>query len=371
MQQIFARSPRPCSEPGEHALRLQPGDGGYDGQLHSPPFRGTSRFEDSTMNRMPISGIRVWVKPRLFYCDIYHLPLPSGHKFPMEKYRLVRDLLEAAELFRFECAPFATAEQLLRVHGAQYVRCFMEGTLSVQAIRRIGFPWSMGLIDRTLASVGGAISAAEDAMEIGFGGNLAGGTHHAFADEGSGFCVFNDIAVAIAHLRDQGKVWRVAVADLDVHQGDGTAAIYADDEDVLTFSMHGAGNFPFRKQQSRIDIALPNDTGDDEYLSLLRETMPRVLEFRPDIVFFQAGVDALTEDSLGKLRMTQDGLRARNRLVLESCRDERIPVSICMGGGYSTPIEHSVQAHAQVFMDAAETFNAERSAHGVDASQAT
>ncbi|MDZ7636825.1 MAG: histone deacetylase [Bryobacterales bacterium] len=286
------------------------------------------------------------MQPRLYYCDNYHLPLPDGHKFPMEKYRLVRDLLASTGLFRFECAPFATREQLARVHTAEYLDDFFGGTLSEQAVRRIGFPWSEGLIARTLASVGGAVAASLDAMECGFGGNLAGGTHHAFAHEGSGFCVFNDIAVAIENLRALGLASRVAVVDLDVHQGDGTAAIFAGDPDVLTFSMHGANNFPFRKQSSRIDIALPNDTGDDEFLSHLQRTLPAVLDFAPDVVFFQAGVDALLEDKLGRLAMTQSGLSARNRIVFEAVRERDIPLAVCMGGGYSLPIEHSVRAVA-------------------------
>lgn len=296
------------------------------------------------------------MQPRLHYCDHYAIPLPDGHKFPMEKYGLVRDLLAPTGLFRFECAPFATEQQLLRVHHRDYVRGFLDGTLSPQAIRRIGFPWSPALVSRTLASVGGAVAAAEDAFTQGFGGNLAGGTHHAFAGEGSGFCVFNDIAVAIEHLRATRAVRRFAVVDLDVHQGDGTAAIYEDDLSVLTFSMHGAHNFPFRKQRSKIDIALPNDAGDALFLETLQGAMPRILAFDPEVIFFQAGVDALREDSLGKLAMTHDGLRQRNRFVLQTCRSGNIPVVICMGGGYSRPITHSVQAHAEVFLDAAAVF---------------
>lgn len=294
--------------------------------------------------------------PRLHYCDNYHLPLPEGHKFPMEKYRLVRDLLAPAGHFRFECAPFATREQLARVHTPEYLDAFFGGALSEQAIRRIGFPWSEALVARTLASVGGAIAAAVDAMEHGFGGNLAGGTHHAFAHEGAGFCVFNDIAVAIEHLRALGLARRFAVVDLDVHQGDGTAAIYEHDPQVLTLSIHGANNFPFRKQRSKMDVALPNDTGDAEFLAELAAVLPSVLAFSPDVIFYQAGVDALREDKLGKLAMTHEGLSQRNRMVLEACRDHRIPVVVCMGGGYSLPIEHSVRAHAQVFLDLAATF---------------
>ncbi len=296
------------------------------------------------------------MQPRLHYCDHYAIALPEGHKFPMEKYRLVRDRLAPSGCFRFECAPFATEQQLLRVHARDYVRAFLDGSLSSQAIRRIGFPWSDSLVERTLASVGGAVAAAEDAFTQGFGGNLAGGTHHAFVGEGSGFCVFNDIAVAIEHLKVTRGLQRVAVVDLDVHQGDGTAAIYEDDPSVLTFSMHGAHNFPFRKQRSKIDVALPNGTEDEAFLEALAATMPQVLDFEPELVFFQAGVDGLREDKLGKLALTPAGLQLRNRFVLETCRDHDLPVAICMGGGYSLPIIHSVEAHAQVFLDAAAVF---------------
>jgi acetoin utilization deacetylase AcuC-like enzyme len=296
------------------------------------------------------------VQPRLHYCDHYGIALPEGHKFPMEKYRMVRDQLAVSGRFRFECAPFATQQQLLRVHDRDYVHHFLQGSLSAQAIRRIGFPWSPALVQRTLASVGGAVAAAEDAFTQGFGGNLAGGTHHAFVSEGSGFCVFNDIAVAIEHLKATRGLRRVAVVDLDVHQGDGTASIYEDDPGVLTFSMHGAHNFPFRKQRSKLDVPLPNGTEDDAFLDALYTSMPQVLAFEPELIFFQAGVDGLREDKLGKLALTPQGLQQRNHFVLQTCRRLAIPVVICMGGGYSLPIHHSVQAHAQVFLDAAAVF---------------
>lgn len=269
---------------------------------------------------------------------------------------MVRDKLMASGLFRFHCAPFATEQQLLRAHHRDYVRAFLHGSLPDQAIRRIGFPWSPSLVQRTLASVGGAVAAARDAFTQGFGGNLAGGTHHAFFAEGSGFCVFNDIAVAIEELRASRGIQRIAVVDLDVHQGDGTAALYEHDPGVLTFSMHGANNFPFRKQRSKIDVPLPNDTGDSAFLEALHVTMPRVLDFEPEIIFFQAGVDGLREDKLGKLALTPEGLQGRNRFVLETCRYHQIPVVICMGGGYSLPITHSVDAHAQVFLDATSVY---------------
>jgi acetoin utilization deacetylase AcuC-like enzyme len=274
----------------------------------------------------------------------------------MQKYRMVRDVLAGAGTFRFDCAPFVTEQQLLRAHDRHYVLQFLRGELPTQAVRRIGFPWSPSLVERTLASVGGAVAAAHDAFTQGFGGNLAGGTHHAFPAEGSGFCVFNDIAVAIEEMRVTRGIRRFAVVDLDVHQGDGTAVFYQDDPSVLTFSMHGAHNFPFRKQQSKIDIALPNDTDDAGFLDALVAGLPAVFAFEPELVFFQAGVDGLREDKLGKLSLSPTGLQQRNHLVLEACRQRDLPVVICMGGGYSIPIEHSVRAHAQVFLDAAAVY---------------
>ena len=191
-------------------------------------------------------------------------------------------------------------------------------------------------------------------MLTGFGGNLAGGTHHAFRGEGAGFCVFNDLAVAILALRSSGQARRAAVIDLDVHQGDGTAAIFCDDPDVLTLSLHGRNNFPFRKQRSRIDVDLPDGVGDEEYIAALDGVLPRVFEFDPEIVFYQAGVDGLAGDRLGRLALSLAGLEHRDHLVLEMCRSHGVPVVITLGGGYAEPIERTVEAHANTFREAAE-----------------
>lgn len=293
---------------------------------------------------------------RLFYCDHYAIPLPAGHKFPMAKYALIRERLAAGHLFRFECAPLADAAVVKLAHDAEYVDAFLSGTLSAQAIRRIGFPWSEGLVRRSLASVGGTLSASADALETGWGGNLAGGTHHAFRDEGAGFCVFNDIAVAIEWLRAEGRVTRAAVIDLDVHQGDGTARIFEDDPGVLTTSMHCAVNFPFRKQRSKIDIELAEGLGDEPYLEALDSLLPRVLDFDPQIVFYQSGVDGLASDALGRLRLSHEGLRERDRRVMEAVRGRGIPFVITLGGGYSKPIELTAEAHANTFRMAAALF---------------
>lgn len=287
---------------------------------------------------------------RLWYCDHYQIPLPAGHKFPMGKYRLLREALAADGIYQLEPASFADPAAIERAHDPAYVRGFLDGTLDARVMRRIGFPWSEDLVRRTLASVGGTLSATADALATGFGGNLAGGTHHAFRAEGAGFCVFNDIAVAIRNLDPR----RVAVIDLDVHQGDGTALLFADDPNVLTFSMHGAANFPFRKQRSRIDVELRDRTEDAEYLDLLAAALPRVFEFAPEIVFYQSGVDGLAGDRLGRLALTHAGLEARDRMVMESCRDRAIPFVITLGGGYAEPIQRTAEAHANTFRMAAE-----------------
>ncbi len=245
-------------------------------------------------------------------------------------------------------------------HDPDYVRAFVNGKLAPGAIRRIGFPWSSGLVERTLASAGSTLSATEEALVRGWGGTLAGGTHHALYAEGAGFCVFNDIAIAIRSLQRDGRVRRAAVVDLDVHQGDGTAAIFHGDPSVFTFSMHGAANFPFRKQQSSLDIALPDNLGDEAYLRELRAALPRVFDFEPEIVYYQSGVDTLETDRLGRLSLTRDGLRERDLLIIEACRSTGIPLVITLGGGYSEPIEATVEAHAQTFLLAAQVFVTQR-----------
>jgi len=292
--------------------------------------------------------------PRLFYCDHYTIPLPVGHKFPSAKYRLLRETLEADGVYRLEAAQPASREAIEAAHNPVYVEGFRKGTLDPAIMRRIGFPWSPDLVQRTLASLGGTLGAAEDALRTGFGGNLAGGTHHAFRAEGSGFCVFNDLAVAILGLRRAGRIQRAAVVDLDVHQGDGTASIFRGDPGVLTLSIHGRNNFPFRKQQSDIDMDLPDGTSDEQYLEALDTVLPRVFEFAPEIVFYQSGVDALAGDRLGRLALTIDGLKHRDRLVFEMCRRYELPVVITLGGGYAEPVTHTVEAHANTFRMASE-----------------
>lgn len=293
---------------------------------------------------------------RLYYCDQYVIPLPPGHKFPVQKYRLLRDLLSASGAYCLEAAPLAAPETIELAHDPAYVRAVLDGTLDARAMRRIGFPWSPELVRRTLASAGGTLRATRDALESGFGGNLAGGTHHAFRGEGSGFCVFNDIAVAIAWLRADGRVRRAAVVDLDVHQGDGTARMFRDDPEVLTVSLHGRNNFPFRKQQSGIDVDLPDGTDDEAYLAALDGVLPRVAAFAPGILFYQSGVDPLAGDKLGRMALTHAGLAARDRGVMELARTRGIPLVVTLGGGYADPISRTAEAHANTFGVAAGVF---------------
>lgn len=289
----------------------------------------------------------------LYFTDHHEIVLPPGHKFPMAKYRLVRELLRGDSDFTFFAAPEADASEVMLAHDREYVEGFMAGTLPAPVMRRIGFPWSEALVRRTLASVGATLSATRDALAFGFGGTLAGGTHHAFRAEGSGFCVFNDIAVSIRWLQCEREIHRAAVIDLDVHQGDGTALIFEDDPDVLTLSMHGRNNFPFRKQRSKIDVELEDRVGDEEYLGALIRVLPRVADFAPRIIFYQSGVDALFCDRLGRLAMSHEGLKQRDRLVIELCRSLNTPLVITMGGGYADPIEQTALAHANTYRVAA------------------
>src|SRR5205823_4026229 len=248
-------------------------------------------------------------------------------------------------------------DALLLVHDREYVEAVVHGGLDDDAIRRLGFPWSEQLVLRSRASVYGTIAAARAALFDGVAGNLAGGTHHAFADHGEGYCVFNDHAVAIRLLQLEGLIERAVVVDLDVHQGNGTAAIFGDDDSVFTFSMHGARNYPFRKQRSSLDVELPDGCEDGEYLALLTRHLPEVLDAaNADVLFYQGGVDPLAQDALGRLRLTHDGLRGRDRMVLTAARDRDIPVVLTLGGGYAKPVQASVEAHCGTYREATAVF---------------
>lgn len=284
-----------------------------------------------------------------YYCDHYEIPLPEGHKFPLRKYGLLREKLTAEGGFELEPAMPADVETICLAHDRDYVEKFVSGTLDAKAMRRIGFPWSEGLVRRTLASAGGTLAAMAEALEKGIAATLAGGTHHAFRSEGSGFCVFNDVAIAIHAMRARGDHRRVAVIDLDVHQGDGTAHFFENDSSVFTLSLHGANNFPFRKQRSSLDVELADKTGDEEYLRALDSALEYVWQFAPELVFYLSGVDTLQSDVLGRLSLTYAGIEARDGRVIPATRKRLIPLVITLGGGYSNPIELTVEAHANTF----------------------
>jgi acetoin utilization deacetylase AcuC-like enzyme len=285
--------------------------------------------------------------------------LPPAHRFPAGKYALLRARIEAegvltrAELV--EATP-ATREQLLTAHDAEYVDAILTGSIDAARMRRIGLPWSPGLVARAQASVGAQLGAARAALADGVSGALSGGTHHAHPGFGAGYCVFNDIAVAARVSLHEGRVRRVAVVDLDVHQGDGTAAILGDEPRAYLLSVHGAHNFPFRKVASTVDVELPDGTGDEAYLAALDEVLPALFAFAPDLLFYQAGVDPLAQDKLGRLALTHAGLMARDRRVLAECRARGIPVSLSLGGGYAQPIEASVEAYINTWRVVKELF---------------
>ena len=296
---------------------------------------------------------------RAFYSDHFVLPLPEGHKFPMAKYSRLRERILAEGLIApgdLHEAPLAAIDDLRLVHEPHYVDAVINGTVPPDVQRRIGFPWSPQMVERSRRSVGATIAAAAAALDDGAAANLAGGTHHAFADRGEGFCVFNDVAVAARVLQREHHAGRVAIVDLDVHQGNGTAAIFAGDASVFTFSMHGEKNFPFRKEVSDLDVALEDGTGDDEYLRLLRTHLADVLHrHQPDFVFYLAGADPFEGDRLGRLKLTIDGLQRRDEIVMEACTRARLPVAISMSGGYANDIDAIVTIHSNTIRVACQS----------------
>ena len=296
----------------------------------------------------------------VYYSDHYTLPLPPGHRFPIEKYRMLRDLLLAEKIIHssdLKESPLVEPETLALAHTFDYIEGMRTGSVDEQILKRLGFPWSKGLYERSCASVGGAIAAMEDALKDGIAGNLAGGTHHSHADRGEGYCVFNDLAVATRLLKRDGRKKRIAIIDLDVHQGNGNSSILRQDEGVFIFSMHGEKNYPFVKVPSHLDIALPDGTEDEAYLSHLADGLIEVRRFDPDYIFYQMGVDPLKEDSLGKLDLTFDGLMKRDELVLSYAYRSGIPLSLALGGGYAKPIELSVEAYANTYRVARAVFS--------------
>lgn len=294
------------------------------------------------------------------YTPIYRHPLPEGHRFPMEKYSLIREQLEyegtcTAENF-FEPQQLSE-EQILRTHHSAYWQKLKSLSLSRQEERRTGFPLSAELVQRERTINQGTIDNVRLALQYGVAMNIAGGTHHAYAAHGEGFCLLNDFAIAAHAALDRGWVQKILIVDLDVHQGNGTAHLMRDERRVFTFSMHGAKNYPLRKEKSDLDLPLEDGCDDAHYLKLLRHTLPALLEkTEPDLILYQSGVDVLANDKLGRLGLSLQGCKARDQFVLEQCRQHGVPVAISMGGGYADRLADIVEAHANTFRLAQELY---------------
>ena len=299
---------------------------------------------------------------KAFYSDQFVLPLPEGHRFPMAKYRMLRDqLTQQLPDIDLREALAATDAELALAHTEDYVAAIAQGTAEPAVIREIGFPWSPAMAERAKRSVGASVAAARVAREEGIAANLAGGTHHAYAHKGGGFCVFNDIAVVARVIQTEwaqrqpgtsaaGTPAQVAVIDLDVHQGNGTAHIFRDDPSVYTLSLHGEKNFPFRKEASDLDVPLPDGCADTEYLAALEQALQTLeWEVTPEFVIYLAGADPFEGDRLGRLKLTADGLEARDRRVMDWCFQRRIPLVFAMGGGYGTKIEETVNVQTTTY----------------------
>lgn len=301
-----------------------------------------------------------------FYADQFVLPLPPGHSFPMSKYRLLRERLQDVDDLEMQPAPAATEGELALAHDPAYLSAVIDGTLSRAQQREIGFPWSEAMVERSRRSVGATIAAARIALVEGIAANLAGGTHHAMADKGGGYCVFNDAAVAARLMqaewhRMRRGLLRVAIVDLDVHQGNGSASIFADDPTVFTLSMHGAKNFPFRKERSDLDVDLPDGCGDAAYLQALDAALATLwrrheLTTLPGLIFYLAGADPHEGDRLGRLKLTTAGLAERDRRVLQAAAERQIPVALSMAGGYGRAVDVTVDVHLATMLAAIESW---------------
>jgi len=297
---------------------------------------------------------------KIAYHPIYKHHLPDGHRFPMAKY----DLLPQQLLYEGTCIEenffepeIPNNKYFFMVHDADYVSHLLNITLDQKAARKIGFPLSEELIAREMIIADGTMKASEFAIKHGIAMNIAGGTHHAFTNRGEGFCMLNDQAIGAKYLLENGLATKILIVDLDVHQGNGTAEIFQNDTAVFTFSMHGRSNYPFHKEQSDLDIPLENGTKDAEYLSILKETLPNLIkEQQPDFIYYLCGVDVIESDKLGKLSLSLEGCKERDRIVLQNCKDQSIPVMCSMGGGYSKDIKIIVDAHANTFRLAQDIF---------------
>lgn len=297
---------------------------------------------------------------QIAFSPIYEYPLPKGHRFPMDKYSLIPQQLiyEGTVQDKQFFHPDPISEEIiLLTHSAKYWEDLKNQTLSEKEIRAIGFPMTPLLVERGRHIAAGTLQCVEYAIKHGISMNAAGGTHHAFKEKGEGFCVFNDIAIAANHLIHSNKFNNILIVDLDVHQGNGSASIFNGQGQVFTFSMHGAKNYPFRKEASHLDIGLPDGTEDDAYLKILFNILPRVIDqHRPELIFYQAGVDILTTDRLGRLSVSREGCRKRDKYVMEICKKNKIPLVVTMGGGYSPQLSHIIEAHANTFRTATEVY---------------
>lgn len=303
---------------------------------------------------------------KLFYADHFVLPLAEGHRFPMEKYSRLRARLMDSGLFcaeDFHVPAAASDTEILRAHDAAYLQRMVRGSLDKEEIRRIGFPWSEAMVERSRRSAGATLAACRAALEDGCAANLAGGTHHAFRDHGEGFCVFNDAAIAALAMRAEGRVERVAIIDCDVHQGNGTASILANRPECFTFSIHGARNYPFDKEASDLDVELPDGTGDDTYLTALQAALGVVFaRGRPDLVIYLAGADPYEDDRLGRLKLSKQGLAERDQLVFDKVQKRGLPIALAMAGGYARQIDDTVEIHTNTVCSAARHFRKRQSA---------
>ena len=296
---------------------------------------------------------------QIYYSDHYEVPLPPGHRFPMGKYAALRTQLtnRVVPAASFHEAPLASFAELALAHAPGYIQAFFDGALDAAAMRAIGLPWSPALLARTRASAGGTLAATRYALSNGFAANLAGGTHHAAYDRGSGYCVFNDLAIATRYVLQTDPAARVLIFDADVHQGDGTATMLADEPRAFTCSIHGARNFPFRKAHSSLDVELDDGCNDEVFVAAIAQAWHQaVAACAPTVVLYQAGVDALASDKLGRLHVSHAGMLARDRFVLGQAKALGVPTIMTLGGGYADPIEHSVQAHVGTYQVAVELF---------------
>lgn len=308
-------------------------------------------------------------KVKIFYSDHFVLPLPEGHRFPMVKYSMLRERVSRMEngLTNELLVPRAvTDEEILRTHTPAYLDQVVDGTITAKEMRRIGFPWTELMVERSRRASGGTFDACRAALEDGLAANLAGGTHHAFAHRGEGYCVFNDSAIAARALQYEGLVEKVVIIDTDVHQGNGTAAILEDDDSIFTFSMHGEKNFPFHKERSDLDLPLPDGADDGEFLATLEKGLEKSLDASGSaLAIYLAGADPFEDDKLGRLSVSKEGLAERDRVVFEACRKRGIPVVATMAGGYAKEVEDTVDIHYQTVRCAADLQARERgSNHG-------